>query len=390
MSIRYTKASNSLQLDSSSIPYTTNMARPSQTDIEQMIQRARPTNRDLVRRDINQGLSSPLASLMLKIAPFFYNQGISKDLLCLHGTIACNYRGNRYNIPIEIWFQQDHPQVPPLAYVKPTPDMFVSTTSGDVQADGTVVISYLRNWRHPNSDLYTLLNAMSEAFSQSPPVYSNSSMTNRSTPYPTNASSMPMPTPIGTGIGGTQGNPSYSYPYGYPQTQIPQDIYRDSIQTAVLDRVRNRLDETVQIGQAQIDSLKKTEQDLIDGEKTIQRLINDAQQQQIQAQNYITNLQAKTNEMLEATQKMSSSLGKGNSIKEDALITPAPVYKQLLQGYAEEHAIQDLLYYLADGLRRKSIGLDTYLKHVRELSRKQFILRATMRKCRQIAGLPLK
>ncbi|CAF1512991.1 unnamed protein product, partial [Rotaria sordida] len=62
----------------------------------------------------------------------------------------------------------------------------------------------------------------------------------------------------------------------------------------------------------------------------------------------------------------------------------------LLQGYAEEHAIQDLLYYLADGLRRKSIGLDTYLKHVRELSRKQFILRATMRKCRQIAGLPLK
>jgi hypothetical protein len=34
--------------------------------------------------------------------------------------------------------------------------------------------------------------------------------------------------------------------------------------------------------------------------------------------------------MLEATQKMSSSSGKGNnSVKEDALITPAPVYKQL-------------------------------------------------------------
>jgi len=32
--------------------------------------------------------------------------------------------------------------------------------------------------------------------------------------------------------------------------------------------------------------------------------------------------------MLEATQKMSSS-GKENSVKEDALITPAPVYKQL-------------------------------------------------------------
>ncbi|CAF3289570.1 unnamed protein product [Rotaria sp. Silwood2] len=391
MSIRYTKASNSLQLNSSSTPTTNNMAKPSQTDIEQMIQRARPTNRDLVRRDINQVINSS-STLMLKIAPYYYTSGISKDLLCLYGTVPCQYRGNRYNIPIEIWFQQDHPIVPPLAYVKPTSDMFVSTASRDVQSDGTIIIPYLRNWRHPHSDLYTLLNAMSEAFSQSPPVYSNVNITSRSTPYPTSASSMP--TPIGMPMTNS-GNPSYSYPYGYPQTQIPQDIYRDSVQTAVLDKVRIHLDETMQIGKAEIDSLKKTEQDLFDGEKRIQSYINDAQQQQIQAQNYIKNLQVKTNEILEATQKMSSSSsssssGKENLVKEDALITPAPVYKQLLQSYAEEHAIQDLLYYLADGLKRKSIGLDTYLKHVRELSRKQFILRATMRKCRQIAGLPLK
>ncbi|CAF4927535.1 unnamed protein product, partial [Rotaria sp. Silwood2] len=69
--------------------------------------------------------------------------------------------------------------------------------------------------------------------------------------------------------------------------------------------------------------------------KRIQSYINDAQQQQIQAQNYIKNLQVKTNEILEATQKMSSSSssssssGKENLVKEDALITPAPVYKQL-------------------------------------------------------------
>ncbi|CAF4464908.1 unnamed protein product [Rotaria sp. Silwood2] len=352
--------------------------KQSQNEIDQMIQRARPKNRDLVRRDINQCLNSSISNLILKLVEYYYNDGTSKELLCLAGTVACQYKGNRYNIPIEIWFQQDHPNVPPLAYVKPTPDMYVSPASKDVQSDGTIIISYLKNWRH----------AMSDAFSQSPPVYSNSSMANRSTPYPTSASSMP--TPIGMPMTNS-GNPSYSYPYGYPQTQIPQDIYRDSVQTAVLDKVRVRLDETMQIGKAEIDSLKKTEQDLIDGEKRIQSYINDAQQQQIQAQNYITNMKAKTNEILEATQKMSSSSsGKGNSVKEDALITPAPVYKQLLQSYAEEHAIQDLLYYLADGLRRKSIGLDTYLKHVKELSRKQFILRATMHKCRQVAGLPLK
>ena len=35
---------------------------------------------------------------------------------------------------------------------------------------------------------------------------------------------------------------------------------------------------------------------------------------------------------------------------------------RLLQSYAEEHAIQDLLYHLADGHRRQAIGLDIYLK----------------------------
>ncbi|CAF4032316.1 unnamed protein product, partial [Rotaria sp. Silwood1] len=153
-----------------------------------MIERAQPTNYELVRQDIIEGIQSSISNLVLKLAECYYSDGNSKELLCLAGTVVCQYKGNRYNTPIEIWFQQDHPQVPPLAYVKPTPDMYISTTSRDVQPDGAVIIPYLRNWRHPNSDLDTLLNAMSQAFSQSPPVYSNTNMTNRSTPYPTNTS----------------------------------------------------------------------------------------------------------------------------------------------------------------------------------------------------------
>ena len=67
---------------------------------------------------------------------------------------------------------------------------------------------------------------MSEAFSQSPPVYAN-----------TGASAI-----IQHHIQQIQHrcqchqeeSTSYSYPYGYPQTQIPQDVYRESIQSAVL------------------------------------------------------------------------------------------------------------------------------------------------------------
>jgi len=42
----------------------------------------------------------------------------------------------------------------------------------------------------------------------------------------------------------------------------------------------------------------------------------------------MTSLRTKINETLEATQKMPSS-EKENSVKDDALTTPAPIYKQL-------------------------------------------------------------
>lgn len=60
---------------------------------------------------------------------------------------------------------------------------------------------------------------------------------------------------------------------------------------------------------------------------------------------------------------------------------------RLLNAYAEEAAIEDVIYYLGEALRTNVIDLELFLKHVRQLSRKQFMLRAIMQKCRQRAGL---
>ena len=92
-----------------------------------------------------------MSNLVLKLSEYYYNDGTSKELLNLSGTVACQYKGSRYNIPVEIWFQQDHPASVPLAYVKPTSDMHVSPSSKDVLPDGTVIISYLQKWRHVKS-----------------------------------------------------------------------------------------------------------------------------------------------------------------------------------------------------------------------------------------------
>jgi ESCRT-I complex subunit TSG101 len=102
----------------------------------------------LVRQDNNQVITVPIWNLLLKVVPFFYGDETSRKLLYLHGTVACQYRENPYNIPIKIWLQQDHPNVPPLLYVKPTSDMYISPTPRDVLPDGIVIISYLKNCRH--------------------------------------------------------------------------------------------------------------------------------------------------------------------------------------------------------------------------------------------------
>ena len=51
------------------------------------------------------------------------NDGRSKDLICIEGTIPVPYRGSSYNIPISIFVLDTHPTHAPICYVRPTSEM---------------------------------------------------------------------------------------------------------------------------------------------------------------------------------------------------------------------------------------------------------------------------
>ena len=61
--------------------------------------------------------------LQPKLEKYVFNDGRSRDLVCLEGTIPVPYRGSQYNIPVAIWILDTHPTHAPLCYVRPTPDM---------------------------------------------------------------------------------------------------------------------------------------------------------------------------------------------------------------------------------------------------------------------------
>ena len=96
-------------------------------------------------------------------------------------------------------------------------------------------------------------------------------------------------------------------------------------------------------------------------------------------------LKKKDEELSSALEKMENQ-SENNDIDE-VIIPTAPLYKQILNLYAEENAIEDTIFYLGEALRWGVIDLHVFLKHFSLLSLKQFQLRALIQKARKTAGL---
>ena len=71
-------------------------------------------------------------------------------------------------------------------------------------------------------------------------------------------------------------------------------------------------------------------------------------------------LEQKDDEMKATLEKMDNQSEK-NDI-DDVIVPTAPLYRQILNLYAEENAIEDTIFYLGEALRRGVIDLEVFLK----------------------------
>ena len=72
-------------------------------------------------------------------------------------------------------------------------------------------------------------------------------------------------------------------------------------------------------------------------------------------------LREKNEQLKQAVEQMSDTENGGVDI-DNAVTTTAPLYRQLVNAYAEESAVEDAIYYVGEGLRKEVIDLDTFLK----------------------------
>ncbi|XP_078805282.1 tumor susceptibility 101a isoform X2 [Oryzias latipes] len=317
--------------------------------------------RDLTVREITYVISQ-YKDLKPVMDAYVFNDGSSRDLMSLTGTVPVSYRGNTYNIPVCLWLLDTYPYNPPICFVKPTSAMMIKTGK-HIDANGKIYLPYLHEWKHPQSDLIGLIQVMIVVFGEEPPVFSRPTT---QPPFPAFQAAGPPNSPSRDGT-------------------IGEDTIRASLISAVSDKLRWRMKEEMDRAQAELDALKRTEEDLKKGHQKLEEMISKLDQEVAEVDRNIELLKKKDEELSEALEKMENQT-ENNDI-DDVIVPTAPLYKQILNLYAEENAIEDTIFYLGEALRRGVIDLEVFLKHVRLLSRKQFQLRALMQKARKTAGL---
>ncbi|KAF7266137.1 tumor susceptibility gene 101 [Rhynchophorus ferrugineus] len=377
---------------------------------------AKYQNPDAAYRDLSTAMNH-YKSLVPQQESYIFTDGSSKVLVNLIGTIPVNFKGVTYNIPICIWLMDTHPNNAPICYVKPTSDMNLKV-SRFVDQNGKIFLPYLHDWVSSNSDLLGLIHVMIVTFGEKPPVYAKPKQSVYT--YPTNPV-MPVPPGYG-GIGGPanlpyppatpysgQGNipfyppsnsgtgfPGYPpYPpasnFGVPMPSAGTGTIKDehikvSLISAIEEKLLRKMKEEVLQKQAELQTLKRTQDELKQGKIKLDAMLNKLEKEQKDLDKHLLMLKDKEQELNTACEKMENQ---ESMDIDDAVTTTAPLYKQLLNAYAEEAALEDAIYYMGEALRCGVIDLDVFLKQVRTLSRKQFMLRGLMQKCRQKAGLAI-
>lgn len=374
--------------------------------ITQLLNTAKYRHADQTKRDINTVINF-YKSLTPKLERYTYPNGLSKELICLDGTIPVVFRDVTYHIPVGIFLSDNHPFEAPIFYVRPTRDMTIKT-GRHVDGSGRVYLPYLSEWKKEASDLFSAIQVMQFIFGQMCPVYQkakdhevsmpplpptfNPIGTNGTGPSSSTPGSISMPTPSANVYPfSSQTDPSSTVIPTYPPASnssgtITEEHIRASLLSAVEDRLKFRAKESIHQIQDEIEVLKKTSNDLNRGKIKLDEMKTRMAMEVSQ----ITGAKLKLQELDDQLQEFIIKYDKeGEDINPDEVYGPTqPLFKQLLDAYAEENALVDAIYYTGEGLHKGVITLDVFLKSVRDLSRRQFMLRALMHACRTKASLP--
>mmetsp|Transcript_19348 Transcript_19348/g.23619 ORF Transcript_19348/g.23619 Transcript_19348/m.23619 type:complete len:392 (+) Transcript_19348:347-1522(+) len=337
-----------------------------------------PQNKPRILTDVNNVLAR-VRSLRPDSDVYTSNEGISETLFKIHGTIPIRYNNNTYNIPMVFWLPSAYPLAGPLVYVVPTSTMEIAHNHEYVAPDGTVYLPYLNQWNVNRSNLVDLVDTCIALFSQIPPVRSKAPPSDSQRPppayTPTNRASYsntPPPPPYPSYPGQQQPNSRVVQDNGIEEERQIQDALKIKLSRHLQQfykDIRGKVDKEFEIQKA----LKRNEKRLQEAEANLEK-----QKQDLRSViSVITEKGVQLKSWLEIHEDAAKADAADEELNIDTAVTPADKWsEQLFDAVAEMNSIEDTLYYLDKALANDIIEIHVFLKEVRKLSRRQFIVKA--------------
>ena len=358
----------------------------------------------LIRSQIGQNLRPHPSS-------FIQNDGTTCHALLLSGTIPMTYRGSQYNIPIDLYITPKYPLLPPVVYVRPISTMMIKEGHQHVGSDGMVYMPYFSQWNQ-YCNLVDACTHMSRIFSNEPPVFSKppgwKPSGGRLTQLPAAHEATPPP-------------PRYED----IQAKVSSNGHGQAIsEKEKLERLAREADEANAVAAVARAAEAKEEQErklTLEAKDRLQQkslqLLNlhrEAIEQAVgnlltdqvlmdksssYVQNQIKYLQDQKSELEnchkeidEVSEKISSYISAAeeeksneNDICVDELALPKDIHSaQMLILSSENAAIKDALFFLDKALADRKLSLDTHLRSVRKLAKRQFLIKAHLLKIGQV------
>jgi ESCRT-I complex subunit TSG101 len=351
------------------------------------------------------------------IAPLVENNGDSSHCLVLQGTIAMVFRGQTYQLLVDIYLPPGYPIRPPVSYVRLAPSMYLKENHAHVGSDGMVYLPYTHEWNPHSHTLIEMVIAMSSVFSADPPVFTRS--TPAPPPPPPPSSSLPPP-PAYTSSSYIGNNKPSADSERFIQEQIErivadeaeeanrvaelarraakeeeekaqqiaaQRTWEDKKTVQIKDQVNRKIE--AHLLELSIRTKQNVQNDLRDQQKlekskaSIAEELEYMQKTKQSLEQHISTVDKKTQEIEQWLETSKES--KQEEVSVDDLVQPVTsLHSQMLDKSAENAALTDALYFLDRGFYMGQMDCTTHLKSVRKLAKRQFLVRAHLIKINQV------
>ncbi|KAI8596670.1 UEV domain-containing protein [Dissophora ornata] len=334
--------------------------------------------------------------LVPKAETYTHDNGRSQHLLSLIGTIPIVYQSATYNIPVAFWLPTSYPSVAPIVFVTPTALMLVKAGKY-VDISGRCYHPYLAYWSNrSDSNLVDLIGIMQTVFSQEPPVYAKTNVSTTQQPqqqssptlggYPSPTTSLKPAPPILTysprATSASTMPPSQQN--RYPNSSFgPSSQQLTPQQAELYTKLRAALQEFNTASSKEMQDLVTVNKQLNDAESRTKTELQNLRDLNTKIQYNITTL-TRTTEQLNV--KIEQIRTWPEEPVDEIICGSSVVHNQLFDLVAEEIAIEDTIYYLGRALGQDKVELNAYMKHLRNLSREQFMKKALIKKVKAQLG----